>query len=420
MYILVFNFRKVFTKLKGSNQYFKTLINFFINSALVNVIFLLNAILSTKVIGIEGKAEQAIYSTNLEFILLIVAAGTPSSFLYFYSRTATKNYAKRNILIHFIFILLILLFSLGFGAVLSLSASYIFYNLIILNTLFLFSNNILTSIARIEGKHRLVNFNQAILPSIILVFSLYLTYNDITISFFNYQILVMLAQVLQTILIIKTINVSNFKIKLSFKAVLLKITPFYRYSFLALISTVIQLLNFKLDHWLVARSCPNEELACYYMASNLFQMFWSIPNSASIILFSFFSNIVSDNYMKLKKTLLFMAMGLTILGLILFFSIDFLVENAFDAEFESVSGYFKILLVSLIPVSLSSYLGNYFAKHNLLKITILGSTIGLVTNILLNWILIPKYGATGAAITSVITYTLSFFYLIGNLLIYKK
>ena len=68
---------------------------------------------------------------------------------------------------------------------------------------------------------------------------------------------------------------------------------------------------------------------------------------------------------------------------------------------------FSILIFSFLPLASQYIFGTLLTAGNYLKILNLTSAIGLVVNIILNYIMIPIYGAKGAAIATICTQVLA-------------
>lgn len=88
----------------------------------------------------------------------------------------------------------------------------------------------------------------------------------------------------------------------------------------------------------------------------------------------------------------------------------------FGASFSASALPLKILAFAMIPYSLRQILASNLIGHDLSFDVIFASAISLFTNILLNIILIPKFGISGAAAASLISYLISALFIIGKFL----
>lgn len=86
-----------------------------------------------------------------------------------------------------------------------------------------------------------------------------------------------------------------------------------------------------------------------------------------------------------------------------FFSYDIMDMLYKGNHIEESASVFRILMCCFIPISTTYIFGTLLtANGNLRQLNIMATT-GMVFNIVLNFILIPKYSATGAAISSIST-----------------
>lgn len=80
-----------------------------------------------------------------------------------------------------------------------------------------------------------------------------------------------------------------------------------------------------------------------------------------------------------------------------------LMDLMYDANVESSSEIFKVLIVGFIPIASSYVFGTLLTANNSMKVMNGMAACGMVFNIVCNAIFIPRYGAWGAALVSVIT-----------------
>jgi O-antigen/teichoic acid export membrane protein len=76
----------------------------------------------------------------------------------------------------------------------------------------------------------------------------------------------------------------------------------------------------------------------------------------------------------------------------------------------------KIYIWAGISVFLGVVVSQYLVANNLSKISFLNTLLGALANIMLNILLIPKFGISGSAIATLISYTISTF----SILFYKN
>ena len=67
----------------------------------------------------------------------------------------------------------------------------------------------------------------------------------------------------------------------------------------------------------------------------------------------------------------------------------------------------RIYVWAGIAVSLAAGLSQYLIAENYTKVSAISTIVGAVANIILNLILIPQYGISGAAFATLISYSMS-------------
>lgn len=80
-----------------------------------------------------------------------------------------------------------------------------------------------------------------------------------------------------------------------------------------------------------------------------------------------------------------------------------LMDLMYSDGVERSSEIFKVLIIGFIPISSSYIFGTLLTANNSMKVMNMMAACGMVFNIVFNAIFIPKYGALGAAIVSVVT-----------------
>lgn len=113
-----------------------------------------------------------------------------------------------------------------------------------------------------------------------------------------------------------------------------------------------------------------------------------------------FQNILGAAYFALT----WLALALTLP--IIFFSKP-LISVMFGSDYEGSALILSIHLWASVAIFLSVASSQYLLAENLQKISLYRSIIGASSNLAMNFALIPKYGATGAAIATLVSYYLS-------------
>lgn len=185
---------------------------------------------------------------------------------------------------------------------------------------------------------------------------------------------------------------------------------FFSYSSKYYFNNLLSFLHLRVDVFMINIFLNPLSVGYYSIAVGLAERIWIISKSAGIVIFPKVSSETNKDKLKeftpiVTRNILFITL-IMILPLIAFgkFIIEFLYSNKFlDSIFP-----FYILLIGTIATGGSRILSNDLAGRGRLKESLYTNSISVFLNIILNIILIPRMGISGAAIATTISYSLSF------------
>jgi|LGVF01.1.fsa_nt_gb O-antigen/teichoic acid export membrane protein len=178
------------------------------------------------------------------------------------------------------------------------------------------------------------------------------------------------------------------------------------YGFRIYVATLLMYLVLKIDTFMVNAYMGEEAVGYYSLAVGLIDMIYMLPVVVGTILFPKLSAMKSSSerwgftLKILKCTAVIMFLGCILIGMIA----QFLIEGLYGSIFLPSVTPFICLLPAIYALSLNTILMNYLASQGAPNITFISPAIAVITNVLLNWILIPQYGLIGASIASIISY----------------
>ena len=178
-------------------------------------------------------------------------------------------------------------------------------------------------------------------------------------------------------------------------------------------SSIIIILYMRIDQIMIGEYLGNKNLGLYSISTKFTEIWYFIP---SIFVTSFFPKL-NHNYLNNKflyyKNLLklfkFLFKISFIISIIFFLFSNNIIEFLYGFEFLEASKALKISIFTGIFVFWGVAAGNVLVIENLNKHNFLKSILSLLINIILNIFLIPKYGITGAAISTLIAQFFSSF-----------
>lgn len=169
----------------------------------------------------------------------------------------------------------------------------------------------------------------------------------------------------------------------------------------------------KIDQVMLKNMLNDKEVGFYAAAVRIAEAWYFFPIAISTSLFPAIINakhisekLYLSRLQKLYDLLAWMAIGIAIP--ITIFSktiITILLGN----EFFSSAGVLTIYIWAGIAVFLGVGSSQYLVNENLTKISFLRTFIGMIINVILNLLFIPKYGITGSAWATLISYSIATF-----------
>jgi O-antigen/teichoic acid export membrane protein len=169
----------------------------------------------------------------------------------------------------------------------------------------------------------------------------------------------------------------------------------------------------RIDQVMIKNMMNAEYVGLYDAAVRMSEISYFIPN---IIVAALFPTIINakktsdDLYYRRIKKLLYTLVGVSFLIAIATTLLSkYLTLIIFGAGFLATIPILKIYVWSNVGAALNLVIQQVLISENLTKNITLTIFLGMVTNVVLNMLLIPSLGMAGAAIASLISYLIPFF-----------
>lgn len=183
-----------------------------------------------------------------------------------------------------------------------------------------------------------------------------------------------------------------------------------------ILSGLVIAIYTKIDQVMIKNMLDSKELGYYAVAVRLSEAWYFIPVTLTNAIYPAIVNAknVSNKFyfnrmQKLYDILAWMAISIAIPVSI--FSKE-LITIIFGAEFQSAAPVLTIYIWAGVAVFLGVASSQYLITENFTRLSFFRTLMGMVFNIILNLVLIPKYGILGAAYATLISYSISTFSLI--------
>ncbi|MDG5789308.1 flippase [Evansella sp. AB-P1] len=178
-------------------------------------------------------------------------------------------------------------------------------------------------------------------------------------------------------------------------------------------------LNYKVDIMILDFMVNPDEIGLYAVGVSFAELLWQVPSAVGMVLFAKSATTkntvdsVTRSTTILRMVLPIMALASIIIGLFA----PYLISLLYGIEFAGSGSVLRILLPGVILITVSKILHPDLAARGYPLYALRVFIITLVINLILNFILIPKYGINGAALASTLSY---FFAGIGFGFVYSR
>jgi O-antigen/teichoic acid export membrane protein len=193
------------------------------------------------------------------------------------------------------------------------------------------------------------------------------------------------------------------RLHLAFEVNLVK--KMVHFGFRSYIGSIFQFLNYRLDVFLVTALAGTTAVGYYVVAVTLVERIWDLPNAIRTVLQPRMTAVSEQESIRMAVVFtrnVFMLGGL--LGLSLAFLDRFAIKLLFGKEYLPAAQALLILLPGAVVFSINKILAAHLVARGYPQIPSATAIIGLLVNIPLNLLLVPRWGMRGAAVASTAMY----------------
>jgi len=163
----------------------------------------------------------------------------------------------------------------------------------------------------------------------------------------------------------------------------------------------------KADQFMIKYFLGSRDLGFYTVSVGLAQNIWLVSASVSAVLLPTLSRLYGQEKARVASRVLRTTMLAVLpLSLLLLLFASPIIRFFYSQRFSPSIVPFRILMVATYVFTFRNLLDEYFRSMGLLKVNILTHGTALALNILLNLFWIPAYGIRGAALASLVSYSL--------------
>lgn len=178
-----------------------------------------------------------------------------------------------------------------------------------------------------------------------------------------------------------------------------------------ILSGLVIAVYMKIDQVMIKNMMNETEVGYYAAAVRLSEAWYFIPMAVTNSLFPAIVNakkmseeLYHSRLQKLYDILAWSSIAIAIP--VTFFSVE-IIKILFGANFLNSAPVLTIYIWAGVPTFLGVASSQFLITENLTKLSFYRTLIGMIMNIILNLILIPIYGIVGAALATLVSYTIA-------------
>ena len=169
---------------------------------------------------------------------------------------------------------------------------------------------------------------------------------------------------------------------------------------------VLQLLSFRASYYILEQYKGEAAVGVFSNASSITESIWLIATSISLWQYAVISNAQDQNYtIQLTEKLTRFGMLAALVGVLFFLALpSAFYELVFGPDFGGLQALMWALAPGVWIFTYALVVGHYFSGHGRYSVNALASGVGLLLSLGASVLLIPAYGAVGAALAASISY----------------
>lgn len=178
-----------------------------------------------------------------------------------------------------------------------------------------------------------------------------------------------------------------------------------------LLSSVTAIIYLKLDVIMLSYFTTNEEVGSYAVAARLSEIWYMFPTLVASSLFPKLLELRNENYQKYERgldlSLYFLSFTAFVIACFISVFAEFIVTLLFGMEYINSVDVLRIHIWSGIFIFMRAIASKWFIAEDYYYLSFFTHSAGAITNVILNMVLIPLYGAIGAAVATLISYAMA-------------
>ena len=351
----------------------------------------------------EEYGMMARWLTDIGYVSIFFTLGLNASMIFFTRHDIRISESMGLNLVMYTSILVVMII------VTLLFASKWLYLLTLLFTVFFFSlNEVVRANYQFEQKFRMFNFMVVFRPLLLLAVFFFLYYSvrsiEIDTSLIFYTISMAASTMLFYLIYFFNGNRISFpsRNRLNYK-------HYFSYGAKSILNRLLSLSLYAISIYMVSRMGDYTYVAYFFVASSISKMVWVLPDSSGNILYPIFIKATDEEkkrealksmYTHAQLVFLLNTLALLLFWLLGRWILSILYEEVYQQAFVPI----LILLVGNQGMVYYKLFSRWHAAQNTWRYVYIATALGIITNVLLNLVLIARYGLLGVAIATSISF----------------
>lgn len=244
---------------------------------------------------------------------------------------------------------------------------------------------------------------------IVSIVKIFCVYNSVNIIFFacTYFLQSFLGALFLVLFFHKKVKTSLFKWKFSF----VKAKDLLFQGRIIFLGAILASLYLKIDQIMLKWIVGVEEVGIYAVAASISEAWYFVPVA---IVTSVFPNLLK---LKEKNPAVYAIRLQQLFDLLFFISLavaifmtcasDIIISNFFGAEYQNAASILSVHIWAGVFISMRAAFSKWILIENFLTLSLITQGCGMIFNVGLNFLLIPYFKGTGAAIATLISYAMA-------------
>lgn len=181
--------------------------------------------------------------------------------------------------------------------------------------------------------------------------------------------------------------------------------PFLAFVMVGYLSNIINLINYRFDIWVVGNYAGTAQLGLYAVAVGLGQLFFYIPEPFSRVVQPYLYGDMNQDLLEKFKFIVRLNLSIVFtFSLVLGFLAPWIVPLLFGKAFSDAAIALQWLLPGIVFISGSKLIALLVVQGGFIRFNLYATALAAVLTIVLDLLLIPRWGIVGAAFASSISY----------------